>query len=124
MARTKKPPIATDDRLVIGGLLRDLRRAAGYRSVESAAETKWCPASRQTIYQYERGAMTPSLVQFLELVRFFVLQAPPGDEAKPPADLRAQGVAAVTRVLELPAYHLVAARELIAEMQPATGASR
>ena len=68
--------------------------------------------------------MTPSLVQFLELVRFFVLQAPPGDEAKPPADLRAQGVAAVTRVLELPAYQLVAARELIAEMQPATGATR
>jgi len=124
MARTKKPPIATDDRLVVGGLLRDLRRGAGYRSVESAADTKGCPASRQTIYQYERGAMTPSLAQFLELVRFFALQAPRGQEAKPDADLRAQGVAAVARALELPAYHLVAARELIAEMQPATGASR
>ena len=124
MARTKKPPIANDDRLVIGGLLRDLRRSAGYRSVEAAAETKRCPASRQTIYQYERGAMTPSLAQFLELVRFFVLEAPPGDEAKPPSDLRAQGVAAVTRALELPAYHLVAARELIAQMQPVTGGRR
>ena len=124
MARTKKPPIATDDRLVIGGLLRDLRRAAGYRSVASAAGTKRCPASRQTIYQYERGAMTPSLAQFLGLVRFFVLQAPPGEEAKSQPDLRSQGVAAVARALELPAYNVVAARELIAEMQPVTGASR
>jgi transcriptional regulator with XRE-family HTH domain len=118
MARTRRPPIDQDDRLVIGGLLRDLRRAAGYRSVELAAGTNGCPASRQTIYQYERGAMTPSLAQFLELVRFFVLAAPRGDESKPDADLRAQGVAAVARVLELPAYHVVAARELIASMQP------
>ena len=118
MARTRKPPIDADDRLVIGGLLRDLRRAAGYRSVELAAGTKGCPASRQTIYQYERGAMTPSLAQFLDLVRFFVLAAPRGDDAKPDADLRAQGVAAVARALELPAYHVVAARELMASMQP------
>ena len=75
MARTKKPPIAQRVRAVIGALLRDLRRAAGYRSVEGAAETKGCPASRQTIYQYERGAMSPSLPQFLELVSFFVLAA-------------------------------------------------
>jgi hypothetical protein len=68
--------------------------------------------------------MTPSLAQFLELVRFFVLEAPPGDEAKQPADLRAQGVAAVTRALELSAYHLVAARALVAEMQPGTGSRR
>jgi len=124
MARTRKPPITPDDRAVIGALMRDLRRASGYRSVESAADTKGCPASRQTIYQYERGAMTPSLSQFLELVAFFVLEAPPGDDAKPPADLRAQGVAAVTRVLELPAYHVVAARELISRMQPVPGSSR
>ena len=118
MARTRKPPIDADDRLVIGGLLRDLRRAAGFRSVELAAGTKGCPASRQTIYQYERGAMTPSLAQFLDLVRFFVLAAPRGDEAKPDGDLRAQGVAAAARALELPAYHVVAARELMASMQP------
>ena len=124
MARTKRPPIAADDRLVIGGLLRELRRAAGYRSVDAAAALRRCPASRQTIYQYERGAMTPSLAQFLELVGFFVLQAPPGDEAKAQQDLRAQGVAAVTRALELPAYHVVAARELIAAMQPASGTGR
>ncbi len=124
MARTKKPPIAPKDRASIGGMLRDLRRAAGYRSVESAADTKGCPASRQTIYQYERGAMSPSLAQFLELVGFFVLEAPPLVDAKSPADLRAQGVAAVARALELPAYHVVAARELIARMQPATGSTR
>lgn len=118
MARTRKPPIHEDDRQVIGAVLRDLRRAAGYRSVELAAGTVGCPASRQTIYQYERGAMTPSLAQFLELVRFFVLEGPHGPDAKPQADLRAQGVAAVARALELPAYHVVAARELMATMQP------
>jgi len=124
MARTKRQPIAPNDRAVIGALLRDLRRAAGYRSVESAADTKGCPASRQTIYQYERGAMSPSLAQFLELVSFFVLDAPRGVDAKPDADLRAQGVAAVTRVLDLPAYHVVGARELIAKMQPVSGKGR
>lgn len=118
MARTRKPPIGRDDRAVIGGLLRDLRRGAGFRSVDAAATTSGCPASRQTIYQYERGAMTPSLAQFLELVRFFVLDAPHRDGAKEEADLRAHGVAAVARVLELPAYHVVAARELIEAMQP------
>src|SRR6187200_1955251 len=102
MARTKRQPIAPSDRAIIGALLRDLRRSAGYRSVESAAETKGCPASRQTIYQYERGAMSPSLPQFLELVSFFVLEAPRGTDAKPDADLRAHGVAAVTRALDLP----------------------
>ena len=118
MARTRKPPIHEDDRQVIGGLLRDLRRAAGYRSVELAAGTNGCPASRQTIYQYERGALTPSLAQFLELVRFFVLEGPHGPDAKAEPDLRAQGVAAVARALELRAYHVVVARELMATMQP------
>jgi len=119
MARTKTPPIAAADRRVVGALLRDLRRGAGYRSVEAAAATKGCPASRQTIYQYERGALTPSLAQFLQLAEFFVLRARRADDgAKPDSDLRAMGVAAVTRVLELPAYHVVAARDLIARMQP------
>ena len=124
MARTRKSPIAEDDRVVIGGLLRDVRRAAGYRSVESASETKGCPASRQTIYQYERGAMTPSLEQFLELIAFYVLDAPRGADAKPDADLRAQGVAAITWAVELPAYHMVSARALIARMQPSPGGVR
>jgi hypothetical protein len=124
MARTKNAPIAQRDRAVLGAVLRDLRRAAGYRSVDAAAETTGCPASRQTIYQYERGAMSPSLPQFLELVSFFVLEAPKGPDAKLDADLRAHGVAAITRALDLPAYHVAAARDLIAKMQPVAGGGR
>jgi hypothetical protein len=33
-------------------------------------------------------------------------------------------VAAVTRALDLPAYHVATARELIARMQPVAGARR
>jgi len=125
MARTKKASISTEDRKVIGSLLRGLRRSSGYRSVEAAATTAGCPASRQTIYQYERGGLTPSLAQFLELTEFFVLTAPAGGEgAKAEPDLRALGVAAVVRVLELPAYHVAPARALMAQMQPGNGRAR
>lgn len=125
MARTKKAPISVEDRTVIGSPLRDLRRSSGYRSVEAAAATARCPASRQTIYQYERGGLTPSLAQFLDLTEFFVLTAPAGgDGAKAESDLRALGVAAVARVLELPAYHVATARGLIARMQPGNGRAR
>jgi DNA-binding XRE family transcriptional regulator len=124
VARKKQSPVSVQDRKIIGGLLRDIRRAAGYRSVESAAATKGCPASRQTIYAYERGGLVPSLPQFLELVEFFVLEAPmlgaPG--AKPGNDLRAHGVAAVTRALTLTAYHMTQATDLVARMQPDLGA--
>jgi hypothetical protein len=116
MARKKLPPVSDHDRHVIGGLLRDLRRFAGYRSVETASNTVSCPASRQSIYTYERGEQLPSLRQFLELVEFYVLEAP-AKAARPAADLRAHGVAAVVRGLELPAYHLTHARDLIARMQ-------
>lgn len=123
VARKKQSPVSVGDRKVIGGLLRDIRRAAGYRSVESAAATKGCPASRQTIYAYERGGLVPSLPQFLELVEFFVLEAPlheaPG--AKPQVDLRAHGVAAITRALTLSAYHVTQAMDLAARMQPDHG---
>jgi DNA-binding XRE family transcriptional regulator len=116
MARTKHPPVSQADRQLIGGLLRELRRSSGYRSVEAAARTGGCPASRQTIYAYERGGLVPSLVQFLDLVEFYVLDAPGG--GKPETDLRVLGVAAVTRVLSLAAYHLPGALDLIARMQP------
>ena len=119
VARTKQPPISAEDRRTIGGLLRDLRRAAGYRSVESAAAMAGAPSSRQTIYAYERGGLTPSLPQFLDLVEFYVLEAPRRDGAKAEEDLRAQGVAAVARALALPLYHVGAAQDLIARMQPA-----
>jgi hypothetical protein len=118
VARTKQPPISTEDRRVVGGLLRDLRRAAGYRSVESAARVGGSPSSRQTIYAYERGGLTPSLKQFLDLVEFYVLKAPHRDGAKAEDDLRTQGVAAVARALSLRAYHVTAARDLIDRMQP------
>jgi DNA-binding XRE family transcriptional regulator len=123
VARKKQSPVSVQDRTVIGGLLREIRRAAGYRSVESAAATKGCPASRQTIYAYERGGLVPSLPQFLELVEFFVLEAPMADApgAKPATDLRAHGVAAVTRALTLPAYHVSQAMDLVARMQPNHG---
>lgn len=125
MARTKQPPISDRDREVIGALLREVRRAAGYRSVGSAAATRGCPASRQTIYAYERegGGLVPSLPQYLELIEFYVLEAPiaeaPG--AKAEDDLRALGVAAVTRALTLPAFHITQATDLIVRMQPGHG---
>ena len=118
MARTKKPPVSAEDKAVIGSMLRDVRRAAGYRSVEAIATVEGCPASRQTIYSYERGGLTPSLHQFLELVEFYVLDAPHGPTAKAETDLRATGVAAVTHALTLPAYNMVEAMRLIARMRP------
>jgi hypothetical protein len=125
VARKKQAPISEEDRRILGGLLRDIRRAAGYRSVDRAAGTKGCPAARQTIYAYERGGLVPSLAQFLELVEFYVLDAPvSGNGAKPEPDLRAQGVAAVVRALSLPAYHVPDANDLIARMQPQSGSRR
>jgi hypothetical protein len=123
LARKKQPPISDRDREVIGAMLRDVRRAAGYRSVESAAATGGCPASRPTIYAYERGGLVPSLPQFLELVEFYVLEAPVPDApgAKAAADLRTHGVSAVTRALSLPAYHVTDAMALVARMQPDLG---
>lgn len=123
MARRKSPPIGTEDRAAIGRVLRDLRRAAGFRSVEAAVRTDASPAARQTIYAYERGGLTPSLTQFLELVEFYVLDAR-GDDPKAEEDLRAQGVAAVTRALTLKAYHVAEAWELMARMQPVLSSGR
>jgi hypothetical protein len=117
VARKKQRPVSEEDRRILGGLLRELRRSSGYRSVERAASTKGCPAARQTIYAYERGGLAPSLVQFLELVEFYVLGAP-ADGSKPDTDLRAQGVAAVVRALSLPAYHVTEAWDLVGRMQP------
>ncbi len=123
VARKKHPPISDDDRAVIGALLREVRRAAGFRSAETAAGAQGCPASRQTIYAYERGGLVPSLVQFLELVEFYVLgpSPTPATGRKPEPDLRALGVSAVTRALTLSAYHVTEAHDLIARMQPPLG---
>jgi hypothetical protein len=118
LARKKHLPISEEDRRTVGLMLRDLRRGAGYRSVDAAAATRGCPAARQTIYAYERGGLTPSLQQFLELVEFYVLGTDGRPEAISPNELRTLGVAAVARALELPAYHVAEARDLIHRMGP------
>lgn len=101
--------------MIVGGLLRRLRRAAGYRSVEAAASVAGCPASRQTIYAYERGGLTPSLPQLLELVEFYGSD-PPGPE--PGEELRSLAAATIARALTLPAYHVTRAWDLIERLQP------
>ena len=118
MARKKLTPIPREDARTIGALLRGLRRAAGYRAVQDAASASGFPAARQTIYAYERGGLTPSLQQFLELVEFYALHPGTGDDAKSEEDRRALAVAAVTRALTLPAYHVRQAHELIDRLQP------
>jgi transcriptional regulator with XRE-family HTH domain len=109
---------------MVGAMLRGLRRAAGYRAVQDAASAGGFPAARQTIYAYERGGLTPSLQQFLELVEFYALHPRRGDGAKPEEDLRAQAVAAVSRALTLRAYHVKQAHELIEHLQPALAEGR
>ncbi len=118
VARKKLPPVAPDEARTIGALLRALRRGAGYRAVQDAAAAHGFPAARQTIYAYERGGLTPSLQQFLELTEFYALHPGGGDGAKSEQDLRALAVAAVSRALTLRAYHVKQAQELIERLQP------
>jgi len=118
MARRKLPPVALEDARTVGALLRSLRRAAGYRAVQDAAAATGFPAARQTIYAYERGGLTPSLQQFLDLVEFYALHPVAADGAKPVEDLRTQAVAAIARTLALPAYHVKRAHDLIERLQP------
>jgi hypothetical protein len=92
-------------------MLRDLRKATGYRAVKDAAGAPGCPAALQTIYAYERGGLTPSLPQFLELVEFYATSRG-GD------GVRYMAVAAVHRALGLRAYHLRDALELVERLQP------
>ncbi len=111
-------PVALEDARTIGALLRGVRRAAGFRAVQDAADAPGCPSAKQTIYAYERGGLTPSLKQFLELVEFYALKAQPRAGAKATEDLRAQAVAAVTGALMLRAYHVSTALDLIRRLQP------
>ena len=118
MARKKLQPVTREDARAIGAMLRGLRRAAGYRAVQDAAAAGGFPAARQTIYAYERGGLTPSLQQFLEITEFYTLHPAKGDGAKLEDDLRAQAVASVTRALTLPAYHVKQAHDLMERLQP------
>ena len=124
MARKKLPPVPREDARTIGALLRALRKAAGYRAVQDAAAASGFPAARQTIYAYERGGLTPSLQQFLELVEYYGTHPVRSDGAKPEDDLRAQAVAAVSRALSLRAYHVPQAYELIERLQPPLAETR
>jgi hypothetical protein len=121
--RKKQEPIERDVARTIGGLLRGLRRSAGYRAVKDAASVNGCPAAQQTIYAYERGGLVPSLKQFMELVEFYALRT----ERVPPEDreiVRYQGVAALIAALSTPAYHLPDVVALINRLQPAPAAGR
>jgi hypothetical protein len=124
VARKKLPPVTLQDARTVGAMLRGLRRASGYRAVQDAASANGFPAARQTIYAYERGGLTPSLQQFLELVEFYAFHPVAADGAKSDEDLRAQAVAAVARALSLPAYHVKRAQELIERLQPSLSEGR
>jgi hypothetical protein len=119
MPRKKSPPVDTAAARHIGGLLRGLRKSAGYRAVADAASAEGCPAAQQTIYAYERGGLVPSLRQFMELVEFYALRT---DGARP--QVRTEAVAAMVAALASPAYHLPAAYELVARLQPEPPATR
>jgi hypothetical protein len=117
--RKKQEPVQSDVARTIGGLLRGLRRTAGYRAVRDAASRPGCPAAQQTIYAYERGGLVPSLKQFMELVEFYALKT-----ESAPTEVRYQAVAAMVAALGSPAYHLNEAMDLIARLQPAPAAGR
>ncbi len=119
MPRKKQEPVETDVARTIGGLLRGLRKTAGYRAVKDAAAVPGCPAAQQTIYAYERGGLVPSIKQFMELVEFYALQTEGAPET-----VRYQGVAAMVAALSSPAYHFTEAANLINRLQPAPAAGR
>lgn len=119
MPRKKQEPVDTDVARAIGGLLRGLRRTAGYRAVKDAASVKGCPAAQQTIYAYERGGLVPSLKQFMELVEFYALNT----ESAPP-EIRYQAVAALVAALSTPAYLMPDVIGLIQRLQPEPAAGR
>jgi hypothetical protein len=117
--RKKQEPVETDVARTIGGLLRGLRKSAGYRAVKDAAAIPGCPAAQQTIYAYERGGLVPSIKQFMELVEFYALQTEGAPET-----VRYQGVAAMVAALSSPAYHFTEAADLINRLQPVPAAGR
>jgi hypothetical protein len=118
MARKKLQPVDAATARAIGGLLRDLRRSAGYRAVRDAAARRGCPAAQQTIYAYERGGLVPSLKQFMDLVEFYAFHPRDGLPAPERRALRYQAIAAMVHALATPAYHVTAALDLIDRLQP------
>ena len=124
MARKKLEPVDEATARAIGGLLRDLRRGAGYRAVRDAAARPGCPAAQQTIYAYERGGLVPSLKQFMELVEFYAFRPREALGEAERVALRYQAVAAMARALAMPAYHVTEALDLMARLQPEPARTR
>jgi hypothetical protein len=118
MARKKLEPVDEATARTIGGVLRALRRAAGFRAVRDAAARPGCPAAQQTIYAYERGGLVPSLKQFIELVEFYAFRGRDNLGEPERLALRYQAVAAMAQALALPAYHVTEALELMNRLQP------
>lgn len=112
MPKKPKDRILENEARLLGGMLRDLRKAAGYRAVKDAAAAAACPAAPQTIYAYERGGLVPNLPQFLELVEFYA------GASSASKGLRYMAVAAIHRALGLRSYHVSGALELIDRLQP------
>jgi hypothetical protein len=112
-SRTKAEQVDPEAARALGGALRGVRRAAGYRAVQDVAGAPGCPAAQQTIYAYERGGLVPSLRQFLDLVEFYALRT---EEA--PDAARYQGIAAIHAALASPAYAFPDALSLIRRLQP------
>ena len=118
MPRKKLERVDEETARTIGALLRDLRRAAGYRAVQDATREPGCPAAQQTIYAYERGGLVPSLKHFMELVEFYALAK------RVPNQVRHQAISALVKALSMPAYHVTEALELIQRLQPSPGPGR
>lgn len=112
-SRTKADRVDPEVARALGGALRGVRKAAGYRAVQEAARAPGCPAAQQTIYAYERGGLVPSLRQFLDLVEFYALRTDGAPEAA-----RYRGIAAVHTALTSPAYGMADALDLIRRLQP------
>jgi hypothetical protein len=124
MPRKKSEPVDQGTARTIGGLLRGLRRSAGFRAVRDAAAQPGCPAAQQTIYAYERGGLVPSLKQFMELVEFYATKHRDGLAEEARVQVRYQAVAALMRALTLPAYHVTEAFDLIQRLQPPPAGGR
>jgi transcriptional regulator with XRE-family HTH domain len=114
-SRTRPERVEPEVARTLGGALRRVRKAAGYRAVQEVARAPGCPAAQQTIYAYERGGLVPSLRQFLDLVEFYALRGDPPEEA------RLRGIAAIHAALASPAYGFTDALDMIRRLQPAPG---
>ena len=112
MPRRKRKPVEPDTTRLLGRLLRDLRRGAGFRSARAAATVPGSPAATQTIYAYERGSLLPTLPQLLDLVEFYA------DRDGRSPDQSARAVATICAALSGDAYDVSRALALTRSLMP------